>query len=817
MQARLVLSGTWPWVLVFIAAGLISLHGILLPLVHCSHAGELKVSTVLDRSLYAAIFIVYLLLPSVSRSIFSARQCVSFGYSDAMQESRSYLLADLNVRCSSEDTEYSSLQFYFWIFVLLWTIFVPFAFLGLIKSITPSIRAKRITGTAKACRFLWRDYHPTFLFWEVIDTLRKLVLTALILFVDTEQGATKMMRIVLATLISSSFVVILALVRPFKRSDDLILACFSNLLLTTTFVTGIVIKLCEDGQWSENCKAFVGFSSSYQASLFVMTFSILMMVFTLGFVAVKIFAAVTAPTIRLKTTGREPFLELPAGCIFHGFISHTWGTGQDQTHTIVRQLQLLVPEIKIWLDVDNLDDVGKLEEAVTTAGNFLIFLSKGYFASKNCRRELYAARAADKPMIAIQEADKNKGGADIDELKEECRKYCTSEDAVALAFPTFPGSNEVLKQVFGEEQHEMPIVWVRVHDFQIASLKEVVLRLLQNSSYYKSGGHADELASGLMVPGEIGTFGFKSPVTLLVCSANEGAWRIAKELQAVSVEGRGAIRISLEEADTVVNEHSTAPQGKTAMLLYLTKDTFLDSDGKVADAVQQALDLNISIALVAEQDVFRGGCPFSVFFDQTPKHLQVQPYTLYNELAVPYYPSTVHSIISRRHVLRKMGAEELRLPARCTDEMNEAEAGNVSLEGSDCGTRSSGSQQPASVVPDDASDFTENEMILYEHTRMWDATAPPSSLLSKPCVVEIAPNLALHLRGAKADNDDGPLETLEFPTVEKPCAAEIRGPGLEENLVRKPAFTVRSLEQLSPVQRALRKVHCMKVSVLPAL
>ena len=679
MQARLLLSGTWPWVVVFFAAFLITLHG--LTFVRRSQPGVPVVTLMLDRCLYSTIFIVYLLLPSTSRSIFSARQCISFGYDDrgdtaddVEDRDRSYLLADLNVRCTSEDAEYTRLQIYFWIYFVLWPTLIPLVAFGLMKSIVPSIRQKRLTATAKACRFLWRDYDPTVLFWEIIDTIRKLVLTALILFVDTEQGAKKMMRIVLATFISSSYVVILALVRPFKRSDDLILACISNLLLTTTFVSGIVIKLCEDGQWSETCKAFVGFSSSYQASLFVMTFSILMMVIALGIVAIKVFAAVTAPTIRLKSTRQEPFLELPPGCIFHGFISHTWATGQDQTHTIVRQLQLLVPEMKIWLDVDFLDDVGRLEEAVATAANFIIFLSKGYFESQNCRRELYAALAADRPMIAVQEADKNKGGADIGELKEECRKNCTSEDAVARAFPTFPGPNEVLKQVFGVEEHQMPIVWVRVHDFQMASLKEVVLRLLKHSSYYKSDGHAKELASGLIVPGEIDTLGFKSPVTLLVCSANEGAWRIAKELQAVSMEGRQAIGISLQEAETVLNEHSSAPQGKTAMLLYLTKDTFLDSDGKVAAAVQHALDLKISIALVQEQDVSRGGCPFSVFFDQTPKHLQLQPYSLYNELAVPYFPSTVHCTISRRHVLRKMGAVELRSSASGTDETPEAGA-----------------------------------------------------------------------------------------------------------------------------------------------
>ena len=40
--------------------------------------------------------------------------------------------------------------------------------------------------------------------------------------------------------------------------------------------------------------------------------------------------------------------------------------------------------MRIWLDVEQLDDVGKLEESVRESACFCLFLSKGYFASKNC-------------------------------------------------------------------------------------------------------------------------------------------------------------------------------------------------------------------------------------------------------------------------------------------------------------------------------------------------------------------------------------------------------------------------------------------------
>jgi hypothetical protein len=46
---------------------------------------------------------------------------------------------------------------------------------------------------------------------------------------------------------------------------------------------------------------------------------------------------------------------------------------------------------KVWLDVDELDDLAKLEEYVRGSVLVLAFISKGYFLSANCQRELKAA------------------------------------------------------------------------------------------------------------------------------------------------------------------------------------------------------------------------------------------------------------------------------------------------------------------------------------------------------------------------------------------------------------------------------------------
>ena len=80
-------------------------------------------------------------------------------------------------------------------------------------------------------------------------------------------------------------------------------------------------------------------------------------------------------------------------------------TGQDAAAVIKNELQLLLPGIKIFLDVrtptaparerrryirrytpspqvDDLDDIGALEEYIGRSQMILFFLSKGYFRSK---------------------------------------------------------------------------------------------------------------------------------------------------------------------------------------------------------------------------------------------------------------------------------------------------------------------------------------------------------------------------------------------------------------------------------------------------
>ena len=82
-------------------------------------------------------------------------------------------------------------------------------------------------------------------------------------------------------------------------------------------------------------------------------------------------------------------------------------------------MQLLVPGIRIWLDVVNLQDISKLEESVSDSAVVVIFLSKGYFKSKNCIREVQCTVAKAKAITMMH--DPVRGGGSLEFIKnKEC-------------------------------------------------------------------------------------------------------------------------------------------------------------------------------------------------------------------------------------------------------------------------------------------------------------------------------------------------------------------------------------------------------------
>jgi len=250
----------------------------------------------------------------------------------------------------------------------------------------------------------------------------------------------------------------------------------------------------------------------------------------------------------------------------------------------------------VFLDVDDLEDIGALESYINRSQVILFFLSRGYFRSKNCLREVRAALSQGKPIILVQEADPDKGGGSPEVLRAEC-----PDDLQPAIFDA-----------------DWPlVVWMRIDDFQRVSLKMIAEALLLQTPVY-----ATEKALPLTVPGEVQgqNLAFAKPILLWASPANPGAKELAGELAAAF------IGLTVSTTDT--------PERATHILLYLTRDTW--SDERLAEQVKAARAASLPIVMAHENDPSLGGSPFARQFEITPQELISGG--LYRNLAVSCFP-----------------------------------------------------------------------------------------------------------------------------------------------------------------------------------
>jgi len=118
---------------------------------------------------------------------------------------------------------------------------------------------------------------------------------------------------------------------------------------------------------------------------------------------------------------------------YHVFLSYD-ASDWSQANYIKRTLSTLVPTMEIFLHRDDMHDASLLEKHVQESNVFVAMISAHYLAMANCRRELVAAIADERPMlILIDEGPpkRSSGAVTSDELRAQARMLSRSGETTA--------------------------------------------------------------------------------------------------------------------------------------------------------------------------------------------------------------------------------------------------------------------------------------------------------------------------------------------------------------------------------------------------
>ena len=284
--------------------------------------------------------------------------------------------------------------------------------------------------------------------------------------------------------------------------------------------------------------------------------------------------------------------------------------------------------------VADLQDIGDLEGYVRASGVMLFFLSKHYFTSRNCLREVKASIDEQRPLVLVHEQQEEKGGGPLETMRMECRedmrsyifdgrttitwhriahyqnltlkliatemlrhgpKYNDSLHSSSSQLASFIATAHRYSARNSSRREELTssermsrrsslIQWLAVQEAKPPAVQEQEASAAVKVQAVVRGNTVRQMSLGALLPGEqlslvlpgevnIAELALPRPLVLWCSAGNPGAAAMAHELKHALASAGDAIQVVERQPDVQVLE----AEGKSVvMLLYLNKDTWAE-------------------------------------------------------------------------------------------------------------------------------------------------------------------------------------------------------------------------------------------------
>jgi len=619
----------------------------------------------------ALLWVVFVSYPIVTNAAFDAFSCYTFDEGTA--ETTQWLKVDVAIDCTRR--AYDDARALAWLAICIYAVGLQVVVGLLLFAARNAIRTRRVTGLSQAIQFLYRDYKVGMFWWELVEMQRRFLLVGIMVLF---QGP--MMQLVIGTLLSATFMLFQVQARPYRQMSDDFLASTCSFGLVCIFVSCTIYKYISLVQ-SRDVREHMSPEQQDVYDVNPVMVSVIVMTTTIGAVCLSLvlfavqFAlegarlrreALASKARRLRYLTNDEEVKPPSledANDFHTFLSHVWGTGQDQMRIVKQRLMEMMPELRCFLDVDDLEDIGDLGSYIRRTTTVLVYCSKGYFTSQNCMREIVASTAMQKPMIALIDSDADRGGLSVEEVHTQLVE--ADQLYAKWNFNSDGPRGEVLhRHLFAHE----PIEWNRIGHFQQVTMRLIaerllpdahgttyiddeILRLKLRSLKAPRKGVAFHICCSALNPGvmellmEVSRaqhFTLKVDGALVLSDGGtDGGLERSSPHQGSKRAARKAARPSNVLEVTTQIEHLANSQH---MLLYLTGLTWTrgEQSAALAHELRAAFERDVHVLLAHEMTGVGGqearhGCEFGSFFGHpdgaTPADLL--KLGIYSEVAVP--------------------------------------------------------------------------------------------------------------------------------------------------------------------------------------
>ena len=450
-------------------------------------------TALLQSTAPAMLRICFLAYPIVTNVACEAFACYTF------EHVGSYLIADVSIVCGSP--EHATAQDLAWFAIFLYPVGLLVLNGGLLTLAREAILSEKPSLLSRAIGFLHSEYLPVMYLWELMEMARRFILVGLFVIGPYHKGS--MMQLAVAALTCVIFLLVQAQAMPYRSPSDNYFGTGCSFALTVLFLTCIFFKVnaLTDQQ---SLQQRMSLEQRQDLVLPATALSVINLLSVIGALVLSAILFMMQVAQRKRDLNRQAAMkqqlllryvrtdepvQLPAlePGHYHLFLSHVWKTGQDSCRVIKQRLGEMIPGARIFLDVDDLEEIADLEGYIARSHSVLVYLSAGYVASKNCMRELVSAVEMRKPLITIVDPDADRGGLTMEEARAQLVEAAESS-FLRWGFDENAPSGEALfdaltsgalgRRSSSGSPSSTEIEWNRIGVFQEVSLRLIAERLL---------------------------------------------------------------------------------------------------------------------------------------------------------------------------------------------------------------------------------------------------------------------------------------------------------------------------------------------------
>ncbi|CAM9485036.1 unnamed protein product [Ectocarpus sp. 12 AP-2014] len=208
---------------------------------------EAAVRAVKSKHLSAALFVMFFIYSSVSFTVFLTFVC------DTLDDGISYLRADYSLTCDTP--RYGAFRGYAAVMVCVYPIGIPATFAWLLGRNRQDLQKadRDRLANLQPLGDLWEAYKPSRYYYEIIEYIRRIVLTGVAVFVLPGSSA----QIAVVLLLAVVFLFISESLSPFAKKIDMALYRWGNGVILASMYVALLLKVNVSEEGSETLSAFV--------------------------------------------------------------------------------------------------------------------------------------------------------------------------------------------------------------------------------------------------------------------------------------------------------------------------------------------------------------------------------------------------------------------------------------------------------------------------------------------------------------------------------------------------------------------------------